>query len=75
MQLLPNELALANLKGEISEDERRYPRKEEAYEWLKQFAGEDFGKDIARWAAWAKEKNKNVPSKLANYSSLDATPA
>lgn len=30
MQLFPNELALANLKGEISEDERGFCSTEEA---------------------------------------------
>jgi len=35
MQLFPNELALANLKGEISEDERGYCSVDEAVEWLK----------------------------------------
>ena len=35
MQLLPNELALANLRGEIPEDERGYCTVDEAYDWLK----------------------------------------
>jgi hypothetical protein len=67
MQLLPNELALANLKGEVSDEERGYLGKEEAYEWLKELSGEDFGMDIALWEAWVKEKNRHVPSKLEDY--------
>ncbi len=55
MQLFPTELALANLKGEISPDERGHCSKEEAYEELKWLSGEDFGLDIELWETWVLE--------------------
>ena len=67
MQLFPNELALANLKQEISEDERGYSSVDEAYERLKQLSGMDFGLDINKWEKWVADKNKSIPSKLDNY--------
>ena len=67
MQLFPNELALANLKGEISEDERGFCSADEAVEWLKELSGLDFGKDVAKWEEWVCKQNKNIPSKLADY--------
>ena len=40
MRLFPEELALANLKGEITEDERGFMPRDEAYEWLKELSGQ-----------------------------------
>lgn len=67
MQLFPNELALANLKGEIPEDERGFCTVDEAVEWLKELSGLDFGRDVAKWEEWVREQNKHIPSKLADY--------
>jgi hypothetical protein len=67
MQLLPNELALANLRQEIPCDERGYCTAEEAYEWLKELSGVDYGFDVDKWEKWVSEQNKSVPSKLDNY--------
>lgn len=52
MQMFPQELALANLKGLIPEDERGYSTREEAYENLKEMSGEDFGYDLEMWELW-----------------------
>lgn len=67
MQLFPNELALANLKVEISEDERVYCSVDVAVEWLKELSGLDFGKDVAKGEDWVREQNKKIPSKQADY--------
>lgn len=59
MQLFPEELALANFKGELLEGERGYMRPEEAYEWLKEMSNEDFGQDIDAWTKWVKRTVAN----------------
>lgn len=64
MQLFPDELGLANLKGEISEDERGFMPKHEAYAWLKELSGKDFGLDVEAWAAWVRENAADRPSKF-----------
>lgn len=64
MQLFPEELALANLKGEIPEDERGFSSKQEAYEFLKELSGIDLGLDIEAWADWVRGKMTDRPSKL-----------
>lgn len=63
MQLFPDELALANLKGEISEDERGFMPKCHAYAWLKELSGKDFGLDVEAWAEWVRENAADRPSK------------
>ena len=63
MRLLPEELALANLKGEIPDDERGFASKEEGYEWLKELSGEDFGYDIEAWSKWVDSQSAGLPSK------------
>jgi hypothetical protein len=56
MTLFPDELALANLRGEISSDERGYMPHEEAYAWLKKMSNEDFGDNTAAWADWVERQ-------------------
>lgn len=38
--------------------------KDEAYDWLKELSGLDFGYDIKQWEAWVKEQNKHLPPKF-----------
>ena len=64
MRLYPEEIALANLKGEFPEDERGFMAKEEAYDWLKELSGQDFGDDEKAWEAWVQEKMAERPPKL-----------
>ncbi len=52
MQMFPKELGLANLKGELSPDERGFMPVEAAYQFLKKLSGLDFGYDVERWTKW-----------------------
>lgn len=63
MQLFPDELALANLKGEVSADERGHMSREDAYAMLKELSGKDFDGDIAAWEDWVERRKKERPSK------------
>lgn len=52
-QMMPLEGALKNLKQEIPPERRReYISRERALELLKQWTGQDFGFDVAKWEAW-----------------------
>lgn len=64
MRLFPEELALANFKGEIPEDERGFMPKHEAYERLKELSGKDFGQDVEAWEEWVREQSADIPSKF-----------
>lgn len=60
MQLFPGELALACLKGEISEDERGFATREEALEILRELSGLDFGDDVSAWEQWVNKKYEHI---------------
>lgn len=64
MRLFPEEVALANLKGEIPEDERGFMPKDEAYDWLKELSGLDFGRDVEAWSEWVRKKAMERPAKF-----------
>ncbi len=49
MQLTLIQLALANLRSEISKDERGYCSQQDAREWLKELTGVDLGSDPNLW--------------------------
>ena len=54
--MMPLEGALKNLKQEIPPERRReYVPRERALELLKQWTGQDFGFDVAKWEAWITE--------------------
>ena len=54
MQLFPGQLAIANLKRQLEEDDRGFMSIEEAVQELRQLSGLDFGNDIERWESWVK---------------------
>lgn len=56
MQLFPGELALANLRGEISEDERGQMSRESAFALLREVSGLDFGENIEKWEKWVQQE-------------------
>jgi hypothetical protein len=56
-RLYPLEGLLLNLKQEIAPGRREYLPREQAYELLKEWTGQDFGYDIEAWEAWI-EKNE-----------------
>ena len=64
MQLLPEELALANLRGQITEDKRGYMPHKEASQRLKQLSGKDYGTDLSAWSNWVESHLKDSPKKI-----------
>lgn len=54
MQLFPGQLAIANLKRQLEEDDRGFMSVEEAVQELRRLSGLDFGNDIERWESWVK---------------------
>lgn len=54
MQLFPGQLAIANLKRQLEEDDRGFMSVEEAVQELRELSGLDFGNDIERWESWVK---------------------
>ena len=53
-----------NLKGEIEKGRREYLSKEEAYEQLKRFTGQDFGCDARKWEEWLKTHSRKHESSV-----------
>jgi hypothetical protein len=45
---------LLNLEEKVSRDSMIYLPKEEAYRLLKQWTGQDFGYDVAKWREYIK---------------------
>jgi hypothetical protein len=62
---------LAIMDGRIVEGDRGYYPKEEAYETLKRWTGQDFGYDTGAWREWF-EKHAN---ELSNDSYIQAARA
>jgi hypothetical protein len=60
MRLTPNELLLANLKGEIHVNTRGYMPKSQAHRELVRLAGEDFGENYKEWEEWIQKYEKNM---------------
>ena len=59
--MFPLEGALKNLKQEVPPERRReYIPRERALELLKQWTGQDFGLDVAKWEAWIAEHGDNL---------------
>jgi hypothetical protein len=67
MSLFPDELALANLKGQIPEDERGYSPREEAYASLKEMSGEDYGDDVEAWTRWVESQKAERASMFGTH--------
>jgi hypothetical protein len=62
-RLLPLRGLIMNIKGELSQTQRRlYIPKERAYELLKALTGQDFGEDIEAWENWVNEHLDVTPS-------------
>lgn len=60
--MMPLDGALRNLKQEIPPERRReYLTRERALELLKQWTGQDFGFDVAKWEAWIAEHGDELP--------------
>lgn len=58
-QLTPYEGLIKNLRQDIPKTQlREYLTREQAYERLKQWSGQDFGLDADRWQSWAAENKK-----------------
>ena len=66
MQLFPGQLAIANLKRQLEEDDRGFMSVEEAVHELRQLSGLDFGKDIEKWESWVKLHYRSVDELKAN---------
>lgn len=60
MRLTRTELYLDNLKQLIPRDSRVYMTREQAYEKLKEYSGQDFGNDIQAWETWCADENKRI---------------
>ncbi len=63
MQLFRGQLAVANLKRQLEEDDRGFMTFEEAIAVLRQLSGLDLGEDVEKWEAWTKLYYK-VPDEL-----------
>lgn len=63
MRLFPEDLALANLRGGITPDERGYMTKAEAIAFLKEISGVDLGENVDAWAEWVRIHNQHIPPK------------
>jgi hypothetical protein len=58
-RLMPFEGLIKNLRQEIPQSRpREYLTREQAYELLKKWSGQDFGMDDKRWESWAIENKK-----------------
>ena len=55
MWATPFQICLANLRQDIPPTWSCFMSQEEAYEKLKQIAGQDFGYDDKRWERWGRE--------------------
>lgn len=63
MRLTPEQLALRNLEQTLPEDLMGFMPREQAYEWLKELTGQDFGYDVAAWKQWFKENRRKKKTK------------
>jgi hypothetical protein len=58
MRASPFSLALLNLCGLLPELSLYYSTKEEAYQWLKDNTGQDFGYNGLAWEEWGRTHDK-----------------
>lgn len=57
-RLMPIQLLVVNLKQGLPPGAVGYSTREEAYEELKKYTGQDFGHDIRAWRRWISKNMK-----------------
>jgi hypothetical protein len=58
-RLTLEQILLLNLEQKIPEEDAMvYCSREQAYEWLKENTGQDFGYDVEAWKQWFKENRR-----------------
>jgi hypothetical protein len=57
-RIAPYRLLILNIEGQIQKGRRGYLSVEEAYKVLKEWTGQDFGEDLAKWKQWLKDNKK-----------------
>jgi hypothetical protein len=57
-RITPYRLLVLNIEGRIQKGRREYISVEEAYKLLREWSGQDFGEDLAKWKQWLKDNKK-----------------
>lgn len=58
-RLMPIQLAIANLMGQLPEGAVGHANREQAYEELKRITNQDYGYDVSKWVQWARQNKKD----------------
>ena len=65
-QMTPNELCIANIRGDFPQAAIGFQRAEDALAELKQRTGLDFGLDAKKWQSWFEANPEVIAAKATN---------